>query len=106
MAFSLQWTAEARDAYKSLEEAGEAAHATRLKSNKVKESKQEGLFKQVHKTLALLANDPKHPSLQTHKYDGIANPLNAKNLSLRRMHETARRARIESFGAMARGKAS
>ena len=34
----------------------------------------EGLFKQVHKTLELLAQNPRHPGLSTHEYSSIPNP--------------------------------
>ena len=38
----------------------------------------EGLVKQIKKSLAYLQNNPKHPSLQTHPYSSIENPLNPK----------------------------
>ena len=37
-----------------------------------------GLVKQVKKSLGFLQNDPKHPSLNTHPYDSIQNPLDLK----------------------------
>jgi hypothetical protein len=35
---------------------------------------QEGLLKQVRKTLALLETNPRHPSLQTHKFRSFQGP--------------------------------
>ena len=35
---------------------------------------QEGLLKQVRKTLALLEANPRHPSLQTHKFKSLQGP--------------------------------
>jgi hypothetical protein len=39
-----------------------------------KRPQQEGLFKQVRKTLALLETNPRHPSLQTHKFRSLHGP--------------------------------
>ena len=36
----------------------------------------EGLVKQVKKTLGFLQTNPRHPSLQTHPYFSIPNPIN------------------------------
>lgn len=33
-----------------------------------------GTLRQVEKTLGLLETNPRHPSLETHKYDSIAGP--------------------------------
>ena len=33
------------------------------------------MFKQVHKTITQLANNPKHPSLQTHAYTDMQHPF-------------------------------
>lgn len=38
------------------------------------DSHQEGLLKQVRKTLALLETNPRHPSLQTHKFRSFSGP--------------------------------
>ncbi|PWU21043.1 MAG: hypothetical protein C5B49_03185 [Bdellovibrio sp.] len=32
------------------------------------------MFKQVDKTIKLLLNNPKHPSLNTHAYDSLVHP--------------------------------
>ena len=37
-----------------------------------------GLVKQVKKSLGFLQVNPKHPSLNTHPYDSIQNPLDSK----------------------------
>ena len=52
MSFRLRWTAEA--------------------------TKQEGLFKQVAKALALLEADPRHTGLNTHEYDSLDHPFDRK----------------------------
>ena len=39
---------------------------------------QEGLNKQIKKTLGYLQTNPKHPSLQTHQYESIDHPWNPK----------------------------
>ena len=44
--------------------------------NKSKASKQEGLYKQLHKTLQFLSQNPKHPGLNTHEYNSLKNPFN------------------------------
>lgn len=68
------WMPEAKEQYCALEKAAERAHTTRLKNNKQKSSRQEGLLKQVRKTIKLLLQNPRHPSLETHVYDSLINP--------------------------------
>jgi hypothetical protein len=65
--FTLVWTAEAKAAYDELK-----AQA------KAKSAKGEGLFKQVHKTVTLLASNPKHPGLQTHEYRSLPHPYDPR----------------------------
>lgn len=69
MAFTLRWVQEAATAYDSLRQhaAGSAGRGI--------SSKATGLFKQVHKCLILLAENPRHPGLRTHEYHSIVNPL-------------------------------
>jgi len=43
---------------------------------KIENSSDEGLIKQIKKTLGFLQTNPKHPSLNTHEYDSIPNPVN------------------------------
>ncbi len=76
--FTLVWTPEAKAAYDELKARAEASLAARRKKEKAKSSKEEGLFKQVHKTLSLLLSNPKHPGLQTHEYHTLPHPYAAK----------------------------
>lgn len=74
MTFDLRWTPKAHEQYILIME--RANHPQpELGNVKRKPSKQIGLAKQVNKTLALLAKDPKHPGLKSHQYDGITNPF-------------------------------
>jgi len=72
--FALVWTPEAKAAYDELKARAKASLASRRKKEKAKSSKDEGLFKQVHKTVTLLALNPKHPGLQTHEYRSLPHP--------------------------------
>ena len=74
----LVWSPSAKKQYEAIRGAALNARRTRKAKGKAKSSKQEGLFKQVAKTLHLLSADPKHPSLQTHPYSKLPNPYNAK----------------------------
>ncbi len=78
MSFELRFTPTAEQTYSSLKTTAEQSLANRIKSKKQKASKHEGLFKQVYKTIELLAKNPRHPGLQTHEYDAIQNPHNPK----------------------------
>lgn len=73
--YTLNWTETAQETYGELKERAQATRSRRGKKSKRKSSKEEGLFKQVHKTLQLLASNPRHPGLQTHEYHSIENPL-------------------------------
>lgn len=73
--FTLRWTPEALEKYEQLRAGAGKIAAQRLKSGQGKSSRQEGLFKQVHKTLRLLAQDPRHPGVQTHAYESLKHPL-------------------------------
>lgn len=74
--FKLIWSLEAYDIYNTLEEAAKKSLANRKKNKKTKASKQEGLFKQVKKTIDFLESNPRHPGLHTHEYDALPNPYN------------------------------
>jgi len=76
--FTLRWTPTARRQYDELEAAAHQAAGTRAQKDESKSSSQEGLFKQVRKTVLLLAQNPRHPGLQTHAYHTIANPFDPK----------------------------
>lgn len=74
MRFSLRWTEEATETYNRLQAAAQAAVRDRRKRGVRKSSKQEGLFKQVDKTIRLLADNPRHPSLNTHEFHSLPHP--------------------------------
>lgn len=77
MAFTLNWTNAAAEHFEEIKKAATAKPDRKLTAGKSnKSSKQEGLLKQVRKTLALLRNNPSHPGLNTHEYSGIQNPYN------------------------------
>jgi len=78
MPYTLKYLQEARANYDELKAAGQAILQTRSAKGKKKSSKQEGLFKQVHKALTLLQANPKHPGLQTHEYNSIEHPYDKK----------------------------
>ena len=72
--FALRWTDEAEGFYRELRARAEEGWESRTRKAKKKSSRAEGLFKQVHKTLQLLRNDPKHPGLRTHEYHSLDHP--------------------------------
>ncbi len=77
MSFDLVFAEPAEKTFNELELAAHKAFKNREKEKKSKSSKHEGLFKQVRKTLLLLAENPRHTSLHTHEYSSIPNPYNA-----------------------------
>ena len=78
--FKTVWTPRATEDLQKLEDAALAARANRQARKQAKSSKQEGLFKQVRDAVTKLMQNPRHPGLNTHEYDGIPNPYdkNAK----------------------------
>ncbi len=60
--FELVFTKTADDALRTLE----------------KNPAKSALVKQIKKSLGFLQNDPRRPSLNTHPYDSIENPLDSK----------------------------
>lgn len=74
--FEVKWTEEADQQYERLKKDAEASVSSRQKRGKKKTSRAEGLFKQIHKTLKLLTQNPRHPSLQTHQYHSLEHPYN------------------------------
>ena len=62
--------------YRELEQRARKSLENRTKNKKTKASPAEGIFKQVHKTLELLSQNPRHPGLKTHAYSSIENPYN------------------------------
>jgi plasmid stabilization system protein ParE len=74
--FEVNWTEEADQQYRKIREDAEASFGSRQKKAKRRTSRAEGLFKQVHKTLKLLAQNPRHPSSKTHEYHSLQHPYN------------------------------
>lgn len=70
--FDLQWTVVAERVYRELEQ--QANEIKDKRDEKQKGSKQEGLFKQVKKTLKHLRENPRHPGLETHPYSSLEHP--------------------------------
>ena len=75
--FVLRWTEEASAEYARLKAKASAALGARRQKARAKSSRDEGLFKQVHKCVSLLAENPRHPGLHTHEYLSLAHPFNA-----------------------------
>lgn len=78
--FEVKWTKAAKDQYDALKAKAAARRDARMKSKtkskKNKSTKDEGLFKQIVKTVDLLKTNPRHPGLNTHEYNSIVNPFN------------------------------
>jgi len=72
--FELNWTDEGQSNYEQLKAQAEASLSARSRKGKKKSTRAEGLFKQVHKTIQLLRENPRHPGLQTHQYLSLAHP--------------------------------
>lgn len=79
MSFKIIFVEPAGETYIQLELVAKKAFENRQKKKEKKSSKQEGLFKQVYKTIYFLSQNPKHPSLKTHGYDSIPHPYNLKD---------------------------
>ena len=73
--FTLRWTVTADQQYRQLQQRAESGRAARGRSRKAKSSQDEGLFKQVQKTVAYLQADPRHPGLRTHEYRSLVHPF-------------------------------
>jgi hypothetical protein len=76
--FTLVWMPEAEQKYRQLADKAKSVQQARKGKGKKKASKEEGLFKQVHKAIEFLKNNPKHPGLETHEYSSIVNPYDKK----------------------------
>lgn len=76
--FALNWVDKAAETYRQLRGKAEISQRNRAAKGKKKSGKDEGLFRQIHKTLTLLQSDPRHPGLQTHEYDSIPNPFDKR----------------------------
>src|SRR3989339_980119 len=72
--FTLRWTQEADERYRELEVRAAQTRTAREARHEAKSSREEGLFKQVRKTILLLRENPRHPGLQTHEYHSLRHP--------------------------------
>jgi hypothetical protein len=72
--FTARWTPTARDQFEAIQAAAHKAGKPRAGGAKSKSSRQEGLFKQVRKTVLLLMENPRHPGLQTLPHYSLGNP--------------------------------
>ena len=72
--FEDKWLPEAAQAYERLRDAAKRSLEKRLRTSSKKSSRDEGLFKQVHKTIELLRSNPRHPGLQTHEFHSLPHP--------------------------------
>jgi len=75
--FTLRWTDEPAEVYGRLKSKAEAAPDRPAKGHR-KAGRDAGLFKQVHKCLTLLAENPRHPGLKTHEFRSLENPFDPK----------------------------
>ncbi len=73
--FALRWTDEAASEYARLKDRAKAALERRPAKRLCSATRDEGLFKQVHKCVSLLAENPRHPGLQTHEFRSIEHPF-------------------------------
>jgi hypothetical protein len=73
-----QFSSEAAETFRTLEEAALEARKNRHEKKKAKSSRQEGRFKQVHKTIELLSQNPRHLGLNTHEYSLLRHPYDPK----------------------------
>ena len=74
--FTLRWTDEAASEYARLKDKAEPALESRPAKGPRKANRSAGLFKQVHKCVSLLAENPRHPGLQTHEFRSLEHPFN------------------------------
>jgi hypothetical protein len=72
--FNLRWTKEANGEYRRLRDRAEKSLQAKAARGKTKSSKDVGRFKQVHKTVKLLAENPRHPGLRTHQFRSLPHP--------------------------------
>jgi len=74
----LVWTDTAAADYARLKVKALAALERKSGTQRAKASRDEGLFKQVHTYVSLLAENPRHPGLQTHEFRSLQHPFNAR----------------------------
>lgn len=73
--FTLRYLPHAEANLEELEAAAAKAEASRRRTGKSKSSRQEGLYDQVAKCLALLQSNPRHPGLHAHEFASIEHPF-------------------------------
>lgn len=73
--FVVHFTKEAEATRNKLRDDAKASLANRKKNKKAKSSQQEGLYKQIAKTISYLSQNTRHPSLSTHEYDSLKHPF-------------------------------
>ncbi|WP_017327711.1 hypothetical protein [Synechococcus sp. PCC 7336] len=72
--YEIKWTETADKTYADLKATAKANREARKKKKIEKSTQQEGLFKQVAKTVKFLKSNPRHQGLNTHEYDSIPHP--------------------------------
>lgn len=77
--FTLRWTDEAASEYARLKDKAESALRPRNSKARNKAGRDVGLFKQVHKCVSLLAENPRHPGLHTHEYRSLEHPFHPRD---------------------------
>jgi hypothetical protein len=78
MPFILRFLPTPDKQFEALKNKAESAAKGRAAREKTKSSRDEGLFKQVVKTLRFLQENPKHPGLKSHEYDDLDHPFETK----------------------------
>jgi hypothetical protein len=74
--FSLRWTPEASAEYARLRAKAASSLRRRTAKQRAKATRDEGLFKQVHKCVSLLIENPRHPGLHTLEFRSLTHPFN------------------------------
>ena len=75
--FKANWTEETGAQYQAIRAKAAARKAAREARGRQKSTKDEGLFKQVKKTIDLLLSNPRHPGLSTHEYRSLEHPYDS-----------------------------
>lgn len=78
MGFAPVWTPAAQDTYDELKARAEVSLKARQRSKRTKVTKDDRLFKQIHKCIQNLLRNPKHPALATHEYHSLPHPYDKK----------------------------
>jgi hypothetical protein len=73
VSFHPHWTPTAAGQYAAIRAAA-LQPPSKTKTGGEKASRQQGLFKQVHKCIQYLLENPRHPSLHTHEFTSLPHP--------------------------------